>query len=75
MKNFINFLVFNRFSVIILCWVLGFIFIITNVNPYINFYILIFLFLGTLFYATYIIEECEMNDNEKKLFNFLKKIF
>lgn len=74
MKKIISFLLCNRFTFVAICWVVGFIFINYFTNPYLNGFVLLFLIFFTLFYLSYMIEETELNDNEKKVLHFLNKI-
>ena len=74
-KNAIKFWVKNRFTAILLIWVM--MFFIMNIldNPYLNGFILFIASFSSLFYCTYLIEENKMNSSERLMWQKSSKLF
>lgn len=74
-KNAIKFWVKNRFTAMVLAWVLGFALMCEVDNPYFNGWLISVLFLSTLFGGTYLVEENKMNSSERLMWQKYSTLF
>lgn len=74
-KNALKFWLKNRFTAMILAWVLGLALMCGVDNPYFNGCLIAVLFLATLFGGTYLIEEHKMNSSERLMWRKYLSIF
>ena len=74
-KNTIKFWLNNRFTAMLLTWVLGLVLMCAVDNPYFNGLLMIILFFSTLFVGTYLVEENKMNSSERLMWIKYSSIF
>jgi hypothetical protein len=74
-KNAIKFWLKNRFTAILLIWVMVIILMNVMNNPYINGFILFLASFATLFYCTYLVEENKMNSSERLMWQKYSELF
>lgn len=74
-KNTIKFWLNNRFTAMLLTWVLGFVLMCAVDNPYFNGLLMMILFFSTLFICTYIVEEHKMNSSERLMWQKYSSLF
>ena len=74
-KNTIKFWLKNRFTAILLAWVLALVLMCRVDNPYFNGWLMSVLFLSTLFLGTYLVEENKMNSSERLMWMKYSSIF
>ena len=74
-KNIIKFWLINRFSAMMLAWVLGLVLMCAVDNPYFNGLLMFILFFSTLFVMTYLVEEHKMNSSERLMWIKYSSLF
>lgn len=74
-KNTIKFWLNNRFTAMMLTWVLGLVLMCAVDNPYFNGLLMAILFFSTLFVGTYLVEENKMNSSERLMWQKYSTLF